>query len=254
MERLTHMIQGAVGRGLWKPFRTSGLGPGISHLLFVDDMLFFAEATREQWEVIHDILLKFARAPGQKVNVEKTTIFFSKNISISIWNQISTDIGFCEVLELGKYLVVPLFHSLVTTTWYQYLIKMVTDRLSGWKMRTLSFTGRVTLAKSVLSALLIYTMQSAVLPRRINCCKLLKGLAIIWEDVRQFVSWCIGNGKEVDFWFDACLDDCGPLINYITLAGVVGMNRITIADMSDSDGGWHCSWFEQFLSLHILFE
>ncbi|KAE8682922.1 BREVIS RADIX-like 4 isoform 1 [Hibiscus syriacus] len=107
------------------------LGPGISHLLYADDMLLFAEATREQGEVICDVLLQFG------------------------------------VLDLGKHLGVPLLHGRVKAASYQYLISMVTARLNEWKMRTLSFAGRVTLAKSVLAALPVYTMQSSFLPKRI---------------------------------------------------------------------------------------
>lgn len=39
------------------------------------------------------------------------------------------------------------------------------QRLSAWKARTLSFAGRVTLAKSVIQAMPTYVMQASVLPR-----------------------------------------------------------------------------------------
>ena len=43
--------------------------------------------------------------------------------------------------------------------------------MSAWKARTLSFVGKVTLTKSILSALLMYTMQSKSMPRAV-CDKL----------------------------------------------------------------------------------
>lgn len=44
---------------------------------------------------------------------------------------------------------------------------MINQRLSSWKARTLSFAGRVTLANSVVQAMLAYVVQSCELPRNI---------------------------------------------------------------------------------------
>lgn len=56
------------------------------------------------------------------------------------------------------------------------------QRLSNWKARTLSFAGRVTLAKSVIQSMPTYVMQSSILPR--TTCdeidKLCRGF--IWGD------------------------------------------------------------------------
>jgi len=38
MEKLSHMIQRAVGNGSWKPFRLSQGGLSLSHLFFADDL------------------------------------------------------------------------------------------------------------------------------------------------------------------------------------------------------------------------
>lgn len=44
MERLSHWINSRVDVGLWKRLKMSRRSPIISHLLFVDDILFFDEA------------------------------------------------------------------------------------------------------------------------------------------------------------------------------------------------------------------
>ncbi|KAE8690078.1 hypothetical protein F3Y22_tig00110927pilonHSYRG00028 [Hibiscus syriacus] len=85
-----------------------------------------------------------------------------------------------------------------------------------------------------------------------RCSTLWRGLATVWTDVRNYVSWCISNGKLVDFWFDAWLDDCGPLIDHMTAAGAISMHRITVADMTDGSGNWWWTHFEHLLPRDIL--
>ena len=52
-------------------------GPKISHLLFVDDSLLFGRARVEDVRKIREVLGKYEQASGQKLNSDKTTLFFS---------------------------------------------------------------------------------------------------------------------------------------------------------------------------------
>ncbi|KAE8727457.1 hypothetical protein F3Y22_tig00005459pilonHSYRG00102 [Hibiscus syriacus] len=61
-----------------------------------------------------------------------------------------------------------------------------------------------------------------------------------------------GNGQKVDFWFDAWLDDYGPLINHVTSAGAIGLQKVTAADMVDAQGNWRGDCFESFLLVRVL--
>nr|KYP59202.1 Putative ribonuclease H protein At1g65750 family [Cajanus cajan] len=69
--------------------------------------------------------------------------------------------------NLGKYLGIPLHHSRVNRATYSGIIEKVTQRLNNWKAKSLSFARRLTLTKSVLTALPSYTMQTIWLPRNI---------------------------------------------------------------------------------------
>ncbi|KAE8669138.1 hypothetical protein F3Y22_tig00112254pilonHSYRG00076 [Hibiscus syriacus] len=238
MERLTQAIQIEVEAGRWQPFKTSKSASGISHLMFADDMVLFAEATNEQWEVTSSVLSKLCNVSDQKVSVPKTTMYFSKNVDSDQREEISSDLRYKVVSDLGRYLGVPLLHGRVTAASYQYLVQMVHDRLNGWKMRTVTFAGRVILAKAALAALPIYTMQSA-------------SLACIWTNMRKQVIWCIGNCREVDFWFDSWLNEFGPLINHVTAAGAIDMQLVTVADMIYEEGNWIWSKFEQYLPMNV---
>jgi len=59
---------------------------------------------------------------------------------------------------------VPLLHKRVTNRSFNFIIEKVDQRLSKWKAKTLSLAGRLTLAKSVIQAMLGYVMQSTLLP------------------------------------------------------------------------------------------
>ena len=45
LERLSHLIQEAVSKGLWKPIAISRSGLQITHLCIADDLFIFVEAS-----------------------------------------------------------------------------------------------------------------------------------------------------------------------------------------------------------------
>ncbi|KAE8676059.1 hypothetical protein F3Y22_tig00111634pilonHSYRG00065 [Hibiscus syriacus] len=167
MERLGHAITGAVNNGRWKPIRLCRNGLVLSHLFFANELVLLAEASIEQCDVIRGILELFCKSSGQKINMQKTTIYYSKNVDLDLKNSISASFGFQEVQNLGKYLGVPLLHSQITKASYSYIVSRVRDKLTGWKEKSLSLAGRITLAKTVLSVIPSYSMQSTMLPKGI---------------------------------------------------------------------------------------
>lgn len=76
MDKLSHLICEAVEDGVWKAPKAGRNGPTISHLMFADDLLLFGQATSNQMECVLHILRKFCLLAGQKVSIEKTSIFF----------------------------------------------------------------------------------------------------------------------------------------------------------------------------------
>jgi len=45
--------------------------------MFADDLVLFADANKEQAQCIQASLAQFYRASGQKINVQKSRIYFS---------------------------------------------------------------------------------------------------------------------------------------------------------------------------------
>ncbi|CAL1383991.1 unnamed protein product [Linum trigynum] len=180
IERLNHCIKDSINRKAWKPIFLSKDGPPLTHLFFADDLVLFAEANQKQGEEILACLNRFCEASGEQVNKDKSCVFFSKNTRGQLKKSISDTLGMQPTNNLGRYLGVPVVHGRVTKDTYKYILEKVDQRLAGWKARSLSLAGRVTLAISVLNALPNYVMQTSVLP--ISLCDAIdrKVRAFVW--------------------------------------------------------------------------
>ena len=53
--------------------------PEVIHLLFADDSFLFLKANGEAAEEVNQILDMYSRASGQRINLSKSSIYFSKS-------------------------------------------------------------------------------------------------------------------------------------------------------------------------------
>lgn len=63
-----------------------------------------------------------------------------------------------------KYLGVPLFIGRPRVLHFEFLVEKISTIIEGWKARLLSFGGKLTLIKSVLHSIPIYSMASTMVP------------------------------------------------------------------------------------------
>ena len=57
--------------------------PKITNLFFVDDSLIFSRVSLAEINSIVEILQVYAKAFGQCINFEKSSMYFSKNTTVS---------------------------------------------------------------------------------------------------------------------------------------------------------------------------
>ncbi|CAN0880333.1 Putative ribonuclease H protein At1g65750 [Linum grandiflorum] len=73
-------------------------------------------------------------------------------------------LGITATQNLGRYLGIPIIHGRNSKNLYNYLLDRMDQKFVGWKLKTLSFAGRVSLAQSVLNLLPTYAMQTSYMP------------------------------------------------------------------------------------------
>ena len=161
------MIQKATREDIIRGFSLCKNGPKISHLFFADDRLLFCRARREDLQAIQNILTSFEHASGQKINREKTTLFFSKPVSDDMKREIIDFLGVTEIKEYEKYLGLLAVVGKNKKASLNYIKERVWAKLQGWKEKLLSQAGREVLLKAVVQAIPTFAM---------SCFKLLVGL------------------------------------------------------------------------------
>lgn len=182
MERLSQIIHREVEEGCGVPFRPTRNGSGISHMFFADDLMFFAEASTTQIQHIMHLLGDFGKQSGQLINVGKSLLFCSGNVNSILQEELAQISGIEATTDLGIYLRDPIIHGQVKRSTYDNILIKMKKKLVKWKSKLLSLAGRVTLAKSALTAMLSYIIQTTFLPRGVcdDINKLVR--SFIWDD------------------------------------------------------------------------
>ena len=78
-EGLTALLNKAESEGRIKGMSICRGAPNITNLMFADDSLLFCQATQAEGETIAYILQTYEKASGQRINLEKSSAYFSSN-------------------------------------------------------------------------------------------------------------------------------------------------------------------------------
>ncbi|RYR24105.1 hypothetical protein Ahy_B02g057597 isoform A [Arachis hypogaea] len=167
MDKLSQYIEQGVDEGFWSPFIFRKNGINLSHLMFADDLLLFAEATNEQIENITETMEAFCKVTNLKINTAKSSIVFSKNTDPTTRRNILSQTEFRESKTLGKYLGAMLNNKRKGKENFKTMLERVQGKLKGWKSKCLSIAGRITLAQSVISPSVNFDMQHGKVPKAV---------------------------------------------------------------------------------------
>ncbi|KAE8663328.1 hypothetical protein F3Y22_tig00112988pilonHSYRG00150 [Hibiscus syriacus] len=114
--------------------------------------------------IICDAFDSYEVASGQKVNLEKSILYFSPSTRQECRDQILSILGIGEVSDLGHYLGMPLHIGKNKTNTFGYLKEKVSNRIDRKTKHLLSFGGREVFLKAVAQALPQYIMYCYRLP------------------------------------------------------------------------------------------
>jgi ribonuclease HI len=136
--------------------------------------LLFCKANSVEWRRLMRILEIYEKGSGQKLNLQKTAILFSRNTCEAKRQEILNSSGFSEVERIDKYLGLPSFIGKSKIQSFNSIKDRVQQRLNNWKIKFLSQAGKEILLKAVVQAIPTYSMSVFLLPT--SLCRDLEGM------------------------------------------------------------------------------
>lgn len=104
---LSILIHKVVTMGNIKGIHISRWCPVLSHLFFVDDVIFFLYGKLRECRNLANVLNQYCLATVQAVNRNKSRIFFSKVCPLSLQENLANELRVPVMTKTGKYLGIP---------------------------------------------------------------------------------------------------------------------------------------------------
>lgn len=168
--------------------------PRISHLLFADDSIIFCRATAEEGSRVLKVLVDYEGDSGQKLNKEKTSLFFSKNMRREVQEQVKSQFEAQIIKHHERYLGLPPLVRKGKRKAFNCIKDLVGRKIAGWKGKLLSNAGREIRIKAVSQVTPTYTMSCFKLPDSL-CKELNSMMSNFWwgqkekERKMAWISW-----------------------------------------------------------------
>ncbi|XP_027152078.1 uncharacterized protein LOC113752144 [Coffea eugenioides] len=190
-EGLSSLLRKAEESSRIQGLKISRQGPELTHLFFADDSLIFCKADKQQATEIMNILKTYEAASGQMVNLDKSAVFFSRNMFSDQREEVRQALGGMNEAKQGKYLGLPMVISRTKDQIFGFVRENIKRRLQNWKSKFLSSAGKEVMLKSVAMAMPTYVMSCFKLSRKL--CKDISALmANFW--------WGETSGRNKMHW------------------------------------------------------
>lgn len=189
----------------------------LTHLCFADDLLIFTEGSLSSVQNVLQVLREFELRSGLAVSVQKSS-FFASGLTQQELDEIKVSTGMPNGLLPVRYLGVPLCTKKLTIANCEVLIQQVKAKFTSWTVKTLSFSGRLLLIKTVIAGITNFWCSTFLLPKA--CIKRINSLCglFLWKGRLDShhsakVSWEVvttekANGglgiKNLAIWNKAC--------------------------------------------------
>lgn len=149
----------------------------LTHLSFADDLLIFIDGSLESVQNVLQVLHEFEQRSGLAVSYQKTS-FFASGLSTQEVETIQASTGMtCGILPV-RYLGVPLNSRKPNLANCEPLIHQIKSKFSSWSVKSLSFSGRLLLIKTVIAGITNFWCSAFILPKA--CVKRINSLCSVF--------------------------------------------------------------------------
>jgi hypothetical protein len=125
------------------------------------------KAKTQSCQRLNDILRICSDCSGQSVNREKSSVFFSLNTPLDVWQDLKTLMGIAVEAFSERYLGLPTAVGRITSGTFDHIGERIHNKLHGGSERMVSCAGKETLLKSVVQAIPTYTMSCFKLTKKV---------------------------------------------------------------------------------------
>lgn len=164
--------------------RAGRLGPRIIHLLFADDTMFFLKTDQASIASLSDIIRQYEASSGQMISASKSSISFSAKTPQETRSHVLNYLGISREGGVGKYLGLPEHFGRRKKDLFTSIVDQIRQKARSWPSRRLSRTCKLTMLKSVLSAIPSYAMTCFLLPMSL-CKRNQSALTRFWWDADE---------------------------------------------------------------------
>jgi hypothetical protein len=133
--------------------------PAVNHLLFADDSLLFFRACHEGAVEVKEVLTKYCDASGQRINMDKSSIFFSKRCPTAIKESVKNELDVHRETLSEKYLGMSSGVGRSKDGAFKYLKDKVWKKVLGWLEQLLSVGEKEIIIKFVAQSANLFNVM-----------------------------------------------------------------------------------------------
>jgi Reverse transcriptase (RNA-dependent DNA polymerase) len=167
MEFFTKAMDRALQEARIQGIKVARSAPILTHALYADDLVVFARANGNEVHQLQTILQEFGQVSGLQLNPNKSTIWFSKSCSDQSKHEVLSKLQAKLAKEEERYLGIMVKQKARSG---DHTDKLLEEKFqisfAGWKINTLSPSGRLVLIKSSLISIPVYYMSCCHIPTK----------------------------------------------------------------------------------------
>ena len=140
---------------------------------------------------VQQVLDVYCQASGQRINYDKSSLFFSKGVPDSVRAEVKGLLNVPNETLSEKYLGMPTDVGMSKNGAFKYLKDRLWSKVQGWIESTMSTADKEVLVKSIAHAIPVFSM---------SCFKLPRGLCEHLNMMTRKFWWGSKDGKRKPHW------------------------------------------------------